>query len=232
MIVTRRMTVIALGASAFGGKATAATPIRVAVIGEQIVHSLHRENDPEYPQLLAEILNDDAKVEPTPHPTGGGFLYGGGARYRIGNFGHPRGTVIDHALDNPKSVLRSEELKLAGSFMPDIVIIGPFGDHEPLTKQSMDRFAPDLGRLVSRIGNFKSRPKIYLALPIPRGPTDEDGNYRRVRDDTNAVARERGLPTIDLWSAFLGRPQFYQDMTHLTVAGRRHLAQTVARAIR
>jgi hypothetical protein len=108
---------VALGLPAFAR----ASPVKIAVIGEQIVHSLHRENDPEFPQLLGETLDGDFRIDPMPHPTGGGMLYGGGSKYRIGNFGHPRGTVIHHALENPKAILRSEELKLAEAFSPNIV---------------------------------------------------------------------------------------------------------------
>jgi hypothetical protein len=204
---------------------------RVALIGEQTTHSLHRENDPEYPRLLAERLDVDFKADTAQAPTGGGFLSGGGTRYRVGNFGHPQGSVIDHALENPKSILRSAELKLAEKFAPAIVVLGPFGDHELLTQQSLDRFAPDLRTLIERIGSFPGKPKIYIALPLPRGGKDEDENYRRIRNETKAVAEEGKLETIDLWAYFLGRAELFQDATHLTLAGRQELARVVGEAI-
>lgn len=211
----------------------ASAQIKVACLGEQTTHSFHRENDPEYPRFLGEILDADFEVDSTAqHPMGGGFLQGGGSRYQVGNFGHPRGTVIDHALENPKAVLRSEELKLAEAFQPDIVVLGPFGDHEPLTEVSMDHFSNDLRRLIERIAAFESRPAVLIALPLPRGPTDEDENYRRIRNETRQIATELELPIIDLWSEFLGRGDYYQDATHLTVPGRRHLAEVVAGAVR
>jgi hypothetical protein len=227
-----RFTLFAL--SMFGMAATlpAQAQTRIACIGEQTTHSLHRENDPEYPQLLGETLDQDFKVDTEkPHPTGGGFLYGGGTNYRIGNFGHPQGTVLDHALDNPKAVIRSEEMKLAEQFAPHVVILGPFGDHEPLTKVSMDNFTADLRSLIARFTSFSSKPTIFMVLPLPRGSSDEDANYRRIRNETERVARERKLPIIDLWTEFLGQHQYYQDATHLTVSGRRQLAQVVATAI-
>lgn len=209
-----------------------AQPIKIAVIGEQTTHSLHRENDPEYPQFLGEALDADFGIDVTkPHPTGGGHLYGAGSRFAVGNFGHPRGTVIDHALENPRAILRSDELKLAEQFAPQVVVLGPFGDHEPLAKVSLDQFAPDLRRLVDRILAFGSKPRLLLALPLPRGPKDDDENYRQIRNETAQVAREKNLPTIDLWTEFLGKAEFYKDATHLTVPGRKHLAAVVARAI-
>jgi hypothetical protein len=222
--------VIALALGAVG-PLRAQPPIKVACVGEQIVHSFHRVNDPEYPRFLGELLDPDFKADATPHPMEGGFLYGGGTHYRVGNFGHPRGTIIDHDLEDPKAILRSEELKLAEQFAPDIVILGPFGMHEPLTKVSLDHFTPDLHRLLDRFAAFASRPTVYVALPIPHGPTDDDETYRRIRHETEQVARERKLPVIDLWTAFLGHAEFFQDATHLTVPGRRHLAEVVAAAI-
>jgi hypothetical protein len=205
---------------------------RIACIGEQTTHSLHRENDPEYPQLLGEDLDKDFKIDTQkPHPNGGGFLYGGGADYRIGNFGHPRGTVLDHALDNPKAFIRSEELKLAEQFAPNVVILGPFGDHESLTNVSIDKFIPDLRTLIARIASFKSKPVIFVVLPLPRESRDADASYRRIRNETEQVAREKKLRIIDLWTVFLGQPEYYKDATHLTVSGRRHLAEVVAGAI-
>jgi lysophospholipase L1-like esterase len=162
----------------------------------------------------------------------GGFLTGGGTHYRIGNFGHPRGTVIDHGLENPKAILRSDELKLAERFAPDILVLGPFGDHESQTKESLDRFTPDLRRLLDRIAAFPHPPVVLLALPIPRAHQDGDESYRRIRDETSRIAAERKLGVIDLWSALMPRAEFYADATHLTVPGRRFLATVVADAIK
>lgn len=219
-----------LGLTAF---LSARAEIKIALLGEQTTHSFHRENDPEYPRFLGELLDADFTIDATkPHPMGGGHLYGRGTHYAVGNFGHPRGTVIDHALENPKAILRSDELKLAEQFAPHVVVVGPFGDHEPLTKVSMDNFTKDLRTLLDRIGTFSSKPTVLVALPIPRGPKDEDANYRRIRQETEQVALEKKLPLVDLWTPFLGKPEFYQDATHLTLAGRRELARIVGSAVR
>lgn len=209
--------------------AQAAAPIKIACLGEQTTHSFHRENDPEYPQLMGALLDADFKVDTSAqHPMAGGFLYGGGTHYQIGNFGHPRGSVLDHALENPKAIWRSDELKLAEKFAPNVVVLGPFGDHESQTKVSLDQFGVDLRRLVDRLAHFESNPRIFLALPIPRGGKAEDPNYERIRSETELVAREKNLSMIDLWTAFLGKKEFYQDATHLTVPGRQQLAKVIA----
>jgi GDSL-like Lipase/Acylhydrolase family len=216
----------------FAGTLRAQTQVRIACLGEQTTHSFHRVNDPEYPQILGEILDKDFKIDTDKqHPNAGGFLYGGGAHYRIGNFGHPRGTVLDHALENPKAVIRSDELKLAEGFAPNVVILGPFGDHESLTNVSLDKFTADLRALIDRVASFKSKPTIFVVLPLPRGGKDEDANYRRIRTETEQVAHEKKLPLIDLWTAFLGKAEYFKDATHLTELGRRHLAEVVATAI-
>src|SRR5450432_868879 len=214
------------------GTLRAQSQTRIACLGEQTTHSFHRENDPEYPQFLGETLDKDFKIDTEKqHPNAGGFLYGGGSNYRVGNFGHPRGTVLDHELENPRAVIRSDELKLAEQFAPDVVILGPFGDHESLTNVSMEKFTADLRALIDRVASFKSKPTIFVVLPLPRGGKDEDGNYRRIRSETEQVAHEKKLPLIDLWTAFLGKAEYFKDATHLTELGRRHLAEVVAAAI-
>ncbi len=212
--------------------APARAQIKVALLGDQTTHSSHRENDPEYPRFLGELLDRDFSVDAaTPHPSGGGLLYGGGTKFKLGSFGHPQATVIDHALEKPKSYRRSTELKLAEAFAPDVVVFGPFGGHETQAKISLDQFAASLRTLLARVAAFGSAPKIIVALPIPHGPKDDSENYRLFRRETEALAREKNLTVLDLWNPFLGHPEFFQDATHLTVAGRQQLAQLVAAAL-
>ena len=59
----------------FGLYALLAAPLastRVALLGEQTTHSLHRKNDPEYPRFLGERLDADFKADTAEAPTGGG----------------------------------------------------------------------------------------------------------------------------------------------------------------
>lgn len=214
-------------AGAFSGFAQ----IKVACIGEQTTHSFHRVNDPEYPLFLGQLLDQDFQAATNEAPMGGGFIYGGGTHYRIGNFAHPQGTILDHDQTNPKSYLRSDELKLMAQFQPDIVVFGPFGDHEALSKVSMDLFKTNLITLLNRIGSFDSKPLIYVALPLPRGGKDEDTTYRRMRVEMQQVAGERNLPVIDLWTSFLGQTNYFKDATHMTEPGRHQLAEVVKDAI-
>jgi hypothetical protein len=213
------------------GAFSAHAQIKIACIGEQTTHSFHRVNDPEYPLFLGQLLDQDFKAATNEAPMGGGFIYGGGTHYRIGNFAHPQGTILDHDQTDPKSYLRSDELKLMEQFQPDIIVFGPFGDHEALSKVSMDHFKTNLVTLLDRIGSFDSKPLIYVALPLPRGGLDEDATYRRMRVEMLQVAGERKLPVIDLWTSFLGQTNYFKDATHMTEPGRRQLAKVVKDAI-
>src|SRR5471030_2760670 len=163
------------------GAISGSAQIKIDCIGEQTTHSFHRVNDPEYPLFLGQMLDTDFKAATNTAPMGEGFLYGGGTHYSIGNFGHPQGTILDHDQTNPKSYLRSDELKLMAQFQPNIVVFGPFGDHEALSKVSMDLFKTNMVTLIDRIASFNSKPLIYVALPLPRGGKDEDTTYRRMR---------------------------------------------------
>lgn len=206
--------------------------VRIACLGEQTTHSLHRANDPEFPLLLGEALDRDFKAEPTPNPIAGGFLMGSGPHYHIGNFGSPNASVIDHALEKPQSLLRSPQLIAAETFVPDIVILGPFGEHEELTGLGMDHYASDLKRLVERIRGFASRPRLFLLLPIPPFGRDDKPAYRQIRDATLEVAQQTDQPAVNLWTPFLGQTTLFKDPTHLTENGRRKLARIVAHAVR
>src|SRR5690349_7774788 len=92
--------------------ASAQMKARVACAGEQSTHSAHRTNDPEYPLLMAQMLDNDFVAGPDMAPYEGGFLEGGGSHFEVGNFGHPQGTVINHDLSNPKTYLKSDEYQL------------------------------------------------------------------------------------------------------------------------
>jgi hypothetical protein len=177
------------------------------------------------------MLDTDFQAATNAAPMGEGFIYGGGTHYRIGNFGHPQGTILDHDQTNPKSFLRSDELKLTEKFQPNIVVFGPFGDHEALSKVSMDLFKTNLVTLLDRIASFDSKPLIYVALPLPRGGKDEDTTYRRMRVEMLQVAGERKLPVIDLWISFMGQTNYFKDATHMTEPGRHQLAKVVKDAI-
>ncbi|MEP6654796.1 MAG: hypothetical protein ABJA82_15645, partial [Myxococcales bacterium] len=219
---------VALSLSLAGVRTAAAqtaTQIKVACLGEASTHSAHRMYDPEYPELMGMLLDSDFKKDASPqNPLDGGMLYGGGTKYRIGNFGITTGRVVETNLSDPQSVITSRQLKDAEAWNPHIVILGPFGPHEALQGGDVTTFLPSLRRLVTRVVAFPSKPTVYIALPLPRWGMDEEANRRRFNMETAQVIRETGLPSIDFWTAFLGKMPEFADQNHLNLVGRQHMA--------
>jgi hypothetical protein len=219
-----------------GHAAAAEAQTKVACLGEASTHSAHRTNDPEYPELMGRLLDTNFMREPTPaNPFSGGMFYGGGTNYRIGNFGLPRGTVIDttNAAADVMPTIRSQMLKDAEAFGPQAVVLGPYGAHERYSLESVgSKFLPDLRALAARVVAFPSKPTVFIALPLPRWGEDTDAERRSIHGFTAQVAREMSLPTIDLWTEFLGKRAEFDDQNHLSLAGRQRMGNFVGAAIK
>ena len=205
---------------------------KVGCAGEQTTHSLHRENDPEYPFLMAQQLDADFVATDKMAPHGGGFLEGGGTSFTIGNFGHPQASVLNHDLENPKTYLKSEEFTLLSAFAPNIVVLGPFGDHDVLAGVPLTQFPADFDALIAGLQAIASKPLVALATPLPEGGVDKADGFTEINGYTQAAATKHQLPVIDLWVEFLGKTTLYQDDFHLTVEGRTHLATFVGDAVK
>jgi hypothetical protein len=211
----------------------AQTQTKVACIGEATTHSAHRMHDPEYPQLMGELLDADFKLEAEPNPLDGGMLYGTGSGYRIGNFGLPTGTSLDTTSTEVASTIHSPQLLSAEAFAPHVVVLGPYGPHEPYAEVSVpDNFAPDLKRLAQRILAFPSKPTVFMAIPIARYGEDTDTLRRQIKEWTVQVAEELQLPTIDLWTEFLGKRAEFYDQNHLALTGRERMGRFTGAAIK
>jgi hypothetical protein len=227
---------ILLAVGPWAVKAQAQTKTKIACLGEATTHSVHRQiYDPEYPELLGIYIDTNFKVEPTPaNPLDGGMLYGNGTNYRIGNFGLPTGVAFENAGPEVTPTLGSPQLMMAETFAPDVVVLGPYGPHEPETHSAttIDHFLPDFRKLAMRVMAFTSKPKVFIAIPFPRSGTAGDATREMIHAATIQVAMELGLSTIDLWNAFLGKVDEFADQNHLTEAGRTHHAQVVGDAIK
>jgi hypothetical protein len=219
--------------SVWGVAATAHAQTKIACIGEATTHSAHRIHDPEYPEFMGRFLDVDFKVDPTPkNPLDGGMLFGGGTNYRIGNFGLPTGTAIETDSAEVETAITSPRLTDAEKFGPDVVILGPYGPHEPYAGVSVDNFLPDLRKLAARVVAFPNKPAVFLALPIARYGEDNDTIRRRIHDWTVQVATEMKLPSIDLWTEFMGKRSEFYDQNHLAEAGRQRMGNFIGAAVK
>lgn len=214
----------------WSGPALAKT--KVACVGEQTTHSLHRENDPEYPFLMAKQLDADFLATTKMAPHGGGFLEGGGTNFTVGNFAHPQASVLNHDQTDPRTYLKSEEFPLLVAFKPDLVVLGPFGWHDVLSKVPLSNFPSDMDALIAAVQAIDSKPRIALATPVPEGGADKADGFTQIDTLTRAAATQHQLPIIDVWKELTGKASLYQDDFHLSVEGRTHLAGFVGNAVK
>lgn len=214
-----------------------AAPLKVACIGEHTTHSdlypANREQQPpgmqEYPRMLQDLM---------------------GSGYDVRNFGDCCASVIQgYPSSETHPYLRGSNYKNSVSFAPDIVVIGSWGRHDwglsamtALASFTIQKFQADYETLVKAYLALTPVPKIYCSLPIPilAGKDGPDNGYKTspAADAIKVVAAKYNLPTIDLFSAFLGHPELYRaqpmkdaEGEHVNDAGMRQMAELVHDAL-
>jgi hypothetical protein len=190
------------------------TPIKVACVGEQTTHSAHRENDPEFPERLAALLGKDFEVR---------------------NFGLPKGRILSDApAADAEAYVASDVFTQSKAYQPRAVVFGPWGVHDTYPgnwPEHKAEFEGDLRALVRAYTGLPSQPVVFLVTPLPYDARAEH-SIAELLAPTQGLAHALALPSIDLWSAFLGHPEWYKDPTHLTPEGQHEHARVVAQALR
>jgi hypothetical protein len=190
--------------------AAQAAPRRVAVIGAQMVHSDKLQRAQEWPAMFQKMVGPD---------------------YEVQNFGDCCSSV---SLDYPKQGETHPYLKPPNNpafkpgfnesvaFMPDIVIIGPWGKHDrELTDEvfggKLDpvKFAADYETMITTYQMLPTHPKIFasLPIPIPFGMASGVVNDVILPATRMVLARHPEIPVIDLWAPFVGHRELYNQDT-------------------
>jgi hypothetical protein len=192
----------------------AAAPIKVAVIGPQHVHSHQLTYDKEFPAMLQALL---------------------GPGYLVGNFGdccatvlrgYPRQRETHPYLEGGESypAVGGMNFKDSLKFMPDIVLIAPFGKHDReiallLYGGKLDRakLEADYDALVTTYLDLPQKPKVYASTPIPIPFGSPDSVVTTVMlPAVQAVIEKHHLPFVDFHAMFLGHKELFKDETHVT----------------
>lgn len=209
---------------AYAAPSFAATPVKVACIGEQTTHSDQLNRSVEYPAMLQTAV---------------------GAAYDVENFGDCCATVLNNY---PKQAETHPYILGGGkpsyneslTFAPDVVVVGSWGKHDTEIANSLfqgkidpAQFQKDYEALLAAYQKLPSKPKIYLSTPVPipkgaaTGPTTDV-----ILPAVRAAAQKFNLPIVDLYSVFLNHPELYKDDTHVSnVDGLQKIAQTVQAAL-
>jgi lysophospholipase L1-like esterase len=182
-----------------GNKKSPLAQIRVACIGDSITHGT------EYPSDLAMLL---------------------GSNYSVENFGVSGATI---RFDSNKPYMNQTAFQNATEFEPKIVIIMlGTNDANPDLKQNTSNFEDNYITLIRAFQSLESKPKVLIALPPPIfnntiGFSPEIFSQNIV-PDIELVANKTKLPIIDVYSSFLGHPQYFTDGVHPTDEGAKIIA--------
>lgn len=187
---------------------------RISCVGDSITfgHGI-KEAERKYPQQLGAIL---------------------GEKFDVRNFGVSGTTLLSNG-DHP--YIKTSAYRNALAFNPNIVIIKlGTNDTKPQNWKHAGEFERDLNAMIDAFANLETKPKIYLCYPCPFYQLDgrhinEDRIFNGVIPILRKVARERGLPVIDMHTALSDRPQFFPDKLHPNGDGARAMAETAAKKI-
>ncbi len=194
--------------------AVQAQVIKVACIGDSITEGAGVDNAAvnAYPIVLGRLL---------------------GTNYQTRNFGLGGRTLLRNG-DVP--YWKEAAFKNATNYGPNIVTIKlGTNDSKPQNWKYKDQFARDLRDMVDVFASLPSHPQVILCLPVPAYSVQFDINPDIIRTEIipiiKAVAKEKGLMTVDLYSALSGRPDLFPDNIHPNAAGAAIIAKTLHGAL-
>jgi acyl-CoA thioesterase-1 len=211
--LTAAVVVIALGLAAVFSEIHASNRInadltRVACLGDSITQ------DTVYPDILQSLLGNDSEV---------------------GNFGYTGASVNFHSNN---SYYFTEAYMNAKSFQPTTVIIllGTNDARTGLATQINNTFVRNYERMINRTQEWSSKPMIFLVKPPPLFKNTLDLNQTFFVQDVlpgiDRVAKDTGLPIIDLYTPLLNHPEYFSDGVHPNNAGAQTIADLIYKAIK
>ena len=189
-------------------------PVRIACIGDSITRGVGTDF-PEwesYPAQLQRML--------------------GGSRYVVGNFGVSDSTLL---IAGNQPYAQQKALSEALAFRPDIVVI-QLGTEDTRPENWVHRknFTADYISLIRQFAALESRPRIWLCLPPAVRPGHVGINEAALCEQhplIQQVAREEGLPVIDVHAQFVDQPALLPDGVHPNGIGALVLAKVVHAAV-
>jgi acyl-CoA thioesterase I len=188
--------------------------IKVACIGDSITQGSGVDNPTvnAYPIVLGRLL---------------------GTNYQTRNFGVSGRTLLKKG-DYP--YWNEQSFRDATNYAPNIVTVKlGTNDSKPQNWLYKGQFAADLRAMVDAFANLPSHPQVFLCLPVPAYALNYDINPDIIRTEIipiiKAVAKEKQLVTIDLYTALSGKPELFPDNIHPNATGAAIIAKTIQGAI-
>jgi len=191
-----------------------AQTIKVACIGDSITQGFTVVNPAvnAYPIVLGRLL---------------------GPAYQTVNFG-VGGTTLLRNGDSP--YWNQSALGQATNYAPDIVtIMLGTNDSKPQNWIYKDQFAGDLSDMIDLFANLPSHPKVFVCIPVPAYAVNYAINPDIIKNQIipiiKAVAKQKGITTIDLYTPMCGRPELFADNIHPNAAGDAIIARVLQGAL-
>ncbi len=184
---------------------------RVACVGDSITYGCFVPGQPwnSYPRQLGRKL---------------------GRGYCVGNFGYTNRTALKNA-DHPYTAEKLYRQSLA--FQPDLVLLMLGTNDTKTVNWNAEAYARDLGELIESYLELESRPQVFSLLPPPvfpfcgklRWDIRSEVLENEVLPICRRVAEEKGVPIIDIHSAFVGRKELLVDGCRPNARGARVIAE-------
>ncbi|MBC3539912.1 GDSL-type esterase/lipase family protein [Rufibacter sediminis] len=186
--------------------ASAQSRVKVACVGNSITEGAGLQKT--YPMVLQELL---------------------GEAYEVRNFGVSGRTLLKKG---NLPYWNESKYQDALNWNPDIVIIKlGTNDSKPQNWVYKEEFKPDYQAFVRSFQKLASKPKVFLCTPVPvfaeKFSIQQQVVNTEVMPAVKKIARKTKAKTIDLYSAFLGKPDLTYDGIHPNEAGAALLANEV-----
>jgi len=215
------MVTAVIGCSTFSGKSGQAVvpaeygeTIRVACVGDSITYgsAIKDRMNNNYPVALGRSL---------------------GERFEVRNFGVSGATLLKKG---DFSYWERPEFRAATQFNPHVVVIKlGTNDTKPQNWKHADNYTADYEAMIDHFAALPAKPKIWLCSPAPvyqtRWGINEKSVVEGVIPNVRALAKRKGLPVIDLYTALSDKPEMFPDKIHPNAAGAKVMAETVEAAI-
>ncbi|MBE6818880.1 MAG: hypothetical protein E7517_06975 [Ruminococcaceae bacterium] len=187
--------------------------VKIACVGDSITYGygVKQWQQNNYPAQLQDMLGE-------------GFC--------VNNFGYS-GRTAQTTGDRPYGAEKLYEQ--SKEFAPDIVIFMLGSNDSKAFNWNKDNFMKDYKALVESYQNLPNHPKVIVMAPPPVFEAGGKVKYHIEKDTiakeivplTKKLAKEIGVPCIDLYTIFEEKPQLFSDGCHPTAAGAKIIADTV-----
>lgn len=200
---------------------TCPSQTRIACVGDSITYgaTIRDKSHDSYPAQLGTML---------------------GRKYSVKNFG-ASGYTLQESCDRPYT--SHKRYKKSLDFKPDVVLIMlGTNDTKPYNWISTEAFQDDYRQLILSYQELPSRPDVILMTPASVFPENFNpakpykiraGVAGEAAKAVRELAKELGLPFIDIHEATASHPEFFlQDGVHPNELGAKAIARTVYEALK